>query len=284
MDTPLTVGNALQELAALMARLRGPAGCPWDKQQSWHSLLPYTIEEAYEVAEAVETGQVAALRDELGDLLFHVVFYSQIAEEKTLFSLEEVIRTVTRKMTRRHPHVFAPSATADQAGLPAAHEVPARWEEIKRQEKTAQRAQRGESGPASLFDDVNSHLPALLWAAKVQRKMGQVGFDWPDADGVMDKVREELAELEQARQREDAAAVEEELGDLLFTLVNLARHLQLNPEITLRRATRKFQNRFRHMESCLHQTGQTVETATLEQLEALWQEAKIASGTIQDTQ
>lgn len=273
MNRPLSVGIALQELAELMARLRGPVGCPWDKQQTWKTLLPYTIEEAYEVVEAVETGQVEGLRDELGDLLFHITFYSQIAQEQGLFSLEEVILGVVTKMTRRHPHIFAQPEQTAQTDLPSAA-VPARWEEIKRQEKTAQRAEKGESGPASLFDDINSHLPALLWAAKVQRKMGQVGFDWPDATGVMEKVREELAELDEARLADDAAAMEEELGDLLFTLANLARHLHLNPEIALRRATHKFQARFRIMESRLHQAGQSVETATLEELEPLWQEAK----------
>ncbi|MBF0461587.1 MAG: nucleoside triphosphate pyrophosphohydrolase [Magnetococcales bacterium] len=269
MDTSPTIGTALQELADLMAHLRGPQGCPWDKQQTWQTLVPYTIEEAYEVAEAVETRQVDGLRDELGDLLLHVTFYSQIAAEQGLFSLAEVIQGIITKMTRRHPHVFG--LGADQ---PEAHEVPGRWEEIKRQEKTAHRLAQGATGPASLFDDVHSRLPALLWAAKVQRKMGQVGFDWPDAAGVMDKVQEELAELKHAHQTQDPAAIEEELGDLLFTLVNLARHLQVNPEIALRQATRKFQTRFRHMETRLHQTGQTVEAATLEQLEALWQEAK----------
>ncbi|MBF0185310.1 MAG: nucleoside triphosphate pyrophosphohydrolase [Magnetococcales bacterium] len=260
----------MQALAEVMARLRGPEGCPWDKQQSWASLVPYTIEEAYEVAEAVETGQVAGLRDELGDLLFHVVFYSRIAEEENHFSLQEVIRWVVDKMIHRHPHVFA----VQEGDPPLAEEVPGRWEEIKRQEKSRQRQERGESGPASVFDDLNSRLPALLWAAKVQRKMGQVGFDWPDVQGVLGKVREELAELEEACSSAESAAIEEELGDLLFTLVNVARHRHINPEVALRSSTRKFQDRFRYMESRLHQAGQAVSSASLEQLEALWQEAK----------
>ncbi|WP_227657727.1 nucleoside triphosphate pyrophosphohydrolase, partial [Candidatus Magnetaquicoccus inordinatus] len=186
MEETEGVGTAMQALVALMARLRGAQGCPWDKEQSWRSLVPYTIEEAYEVAEAVETGQVSALRDELGDLLFHVVFYSRIAEEQGDFSLQEVIEWVVEKMTRRHPHVFA-SPEGDSL---LATEVPGRWEEIKRQEKSRLRQQQGESGPASLFDDVHSRLPALLWAAKVQRKMGQIGFDWPDVHGVLRKVHE----------------------------------------------------------------------------------------------
>ncbi|MBF0162027.1 MAG: nucleoside triphosphate pyrophosphohydrolase [Magnetococcales bacterium] len=272
--------RGIQELVELMARLRGPAGCPWDKQQTWHTLVPYTLEEAYEVAEAVESRQAQGLRDELGDLLFHIVFYSRIAQEEGAFTLTEVVRGVVDKMTRRHPHVFA--ATDDPAASPplTAQGVPARWEEIKRQEKSQQKTAHGESTPASLFDDVNSHLPALLWAAKVQRKMGQVGFDWPDADGVLVKVREELEELAAATKEQAPAAMEEELGDLLFTLVNLARHLQVNPETALRHSTRKFQTRFRHMEIRLHQEGQSVETATLAQLEALWQEAKQASSDI----
>ncbi len=280
MDTPLSVGAALQELVGLMARLRGPEGCPWDRQQTWKTLVPYTLEEAYEVVEAVETHQVDGLRDELGDLLFHVTFYSRIAEEEGLFSLAEVIQTLLTKMTRRHPHVFGPLATDNGTEQPVAQEIPARWEEIKRQERSQQREARGQAGPASLFDDVNSRLPALLWAAKVQRKMGQIGFDWPDDEGVMAKVREELAELDQARQDRDPEAMAEELGDLLFTLVNLARHLQINPETALRGSTRKFQNRFRRMETRLHQVGQSVETATLAQLEALWQETKRAPSDI----
>ncbi|MBF0428429.1 MAG: nucleoside triphosphate pyrophosphohydrolase [Magnetococcales bacterium] len=253
----------MEELEALMARLRGPDGCPWDREQTPLSLLPYTIEEAYEVAEAVETRNPVAWRDELGDLLFHVVFHSRIAQEQGEFSLADVVAGVVEKMTRRHPHVFDPNGER----LAEAALVLGRWEEIKRQEK-------GESGgQVSVFDDINSRLPALLWAAKVQRKMAQVGFDWKEPSGVIDKVHEELAELQQAA---DTDAREEELGDLLFTLVNLARHLQINPESALRRATRKFQDRFRFMEQRLHADNRTPHEADLEELEALWQESKRA--------
>lgn len=264
---------AFQELVKLMARLRGPEGCPWDKKQTWRSLTPYTIEEAYECAEAVETGNIEGLRDELGDLLFHVTFYSQIAQEEALFSLDEVIRAVITKMTRRHPHVFAPQ----EERRPNADEVPERWEEIKRNEKTQQKKANGDLSPASVFDDINSHLPALLWAAKVQRKMGQVGFDWENADGVMEKCREEMAELDEARHTHNLAAMEEEFGDLLFTMVNLAGHIGVNPETALRQSTRKFQERFRTIETRMHKSGQSVQNASLEQLETLWQEAKVAS-------
>ncbi len=254
-------GEAMLALEALMARLRGENGCPWDREQTPATLLPYTIEEAYEVAEAVETGNHAAWRDELGDLLFHVVFHSRIAEEQELFTLTDVIAGITAKMTRRHPHVFDPATTP----LHEAEAVVARWEEIKRQEKPRAHA------PPSLFDDLTSCLPALLWAAKVQRKMAQVGFDWQNADGVMEKVREELEELREAR---EPTAQEEELGDLLFTMVNLARHMRINPEIALRRATHKFQARFRYMEQRLHAQNRTPAEAGLEELEALWLESK----------
>ncbi|MBF0339560.1 MAG: nucleoside triphosphate pyrophosphohydrolase [Magnetococcales bacterium] len=250
-------------LEALMARLRSEDGCPWDKAQTPASLLPYTIEEAFEVVEAVETGNSNGLKDELGDLLFHVVFHSRIAEEEDRFTLAEVIEGIVTKMTRRHPHVFA----ADGESLRRPEQVVERWEEIKRQEKSG----RSGPGPASVFDDVNSRLPALLWAAKVQRKMSQVGFDWSEPEGVMEKIREELEEV---RQAETPDHREEELGDLLLTIVNLASHYRINPEIALRRATRKAQERFRYMESRLHDTQRTPADASLEELEELWQESK----------
>ncbi len=270
-------GAAMRRLERLMARLRADeGGCPWDRQQTWRTLLPYTIEETYEVVEAVESGDPSALRDELGDLLFHIVFYSRIAQEAGYFSLAEVADHVTGKMTRRHPHVFG----EPEQRIERAEAVPDRWEEIKRREKTEDHRQRNGSkngtvsGPASVFDDLNSRMPALLWAAKVQRKMAQVGFDWADADGVMEKIREEMAELEQAHHQDDQPAREEEFGDLLFTLINLARHLHVEPETALRRATHKFQDRFRHMEKRLHETGRTASETDLETLESLWQESK----------
>lgn len=269
------VGEAMQELAQLMARLRGTDGCPWDKKQTWNSLTPYTIEEAYEVVEAVESGDPAALKDELGDLLFHVVFYSRIAQEAENFDLCGVIRGITAKMTRRHPHVFGSGAKS----VSDADEVPGRWEEIKRQEREAKLndnpGKKANDGKAiSVFDDINSRVPALLWASKVQRKMGQVGFDWSDVAAVRDKVTEEMAELDMACQEADQTAMTEEIGDVLFTMVNLSRHLKVNPETALRQATHKFQNRFRFMETKLHSTGRTAHDASLEELEALWQESK----------
>ncbi|MBF0614586.1 MAG: nucleoside triphosphate pyrophosphohydrolase [Magnetococcales bacterium] len=254
-------GPILERLEELMACLRGPEGCPWDREQTPRSLLPYTIEEAFEVVEAVETRNIRAWKDELGDLLFHIVFHSRIAQEEGHFTLNDVISGIVDKMTRRHPHVFDPV----RAGLEDPEQVVAQWEVIKRAEKSAS------GGLKSVFDDVNSRLPALLWAAKVQRKMSQVGFDWSGPDGVLEKVHEELEELRQATTQDQR---EEELGDLLLTLVNLAGHYRINPEMALRRATHKSQNRFRYMEQKLHADHRSPTDASLDELEALWQESK----------
>ncbi len=265
----------MQELAQVMARLRSDNGCPWDRAQTWRSLTPYTIEEAYEVVEAVETDDAPGLKDELGDLMFHVVFYSRIAEESGQFDIADVIETISQKMIRRHPHVFG-----DEAGsVNRADEVPGRWEEIKRREREEKNSAAGageEQKPVSVFDDVNSRVPALLWASKVQRKMAQVGFDWADADGVLQKVEEEMEELAQARKSADKKAMSEEIGDVLFTMVNLSRHLKINPETALRESTHKFQDRFRFMEQRLHDAGRTADDASLDELEELWQQSKEA--------
>lgn len=269
---PPESGQALRELEALMARLRAPDGCPWDREQTFRSLIPCTIEEVYEVVEAVEADDRPGLREELGDLLFHVIFYSQLAREEGAFSLAEVIAMVTAKMIRRHPHVFGPRK------LETAQEVVQHWEAIKQEEKAS-------SGPASLFDGLSSRLPALLWAYKVQQKMAKVGFDWPDAEGVLEKLAEELEELKTARLERNADAIEEEIGDLLFTAANLARHLGVHPESALRRATLKFMSRFRHIEQRLQADSRTVADTPLDHLEALWQESKAAEAgeAAQDT-
>ncbi|MBF0195533.1 MAG: nucleoside triphosphate pyrophosphohydrolase [Magnetococcales bacterium] len=266
----------MQELAQLMANLRSEDGCPWDKKQTWKSLIPYTIEEAYEVVEAAESNDASSLKDELGDLLFHVVFYSRIGEESQQFNIEDVIRGITEKMTRRHPHVFGEKSSS----IEDAKEVPGLWEEIKRKEREAKKEalqcdSDDNNKPVSIFDDINSRVPALLWASKVQRKMGQVGFDWADADGVISKINEEFVELEEAREANDIEAMTEEIGDLLFTMVNLSRHLKINPETALRQATHKFQNRFRFMEAELLNQGRSAQETSLEELETLWQESKV---------
>lgn len=260
------VGEAMTALEQLMARLRAPGGCPWDREQTPLSLLPYTIEETYEVVDAVERGDVAGLREELGDLLFHVVFYSQIAREEGAFTLAEVIHRVTVKMTQRHPHVFG------TMNLNSADAVVENWEAIKKDEKAGRGS--GEGDDHSVFHGLSPKMPALLWSYKVQQKMHKVGFDWDTPEAVAEKVREELDELAGAHAAKEADAIEEEVGDVLFTMVNLARQLKVNPETALRRATFKFQERFRYMERQLHAAGEKVENTPLERLEELWQEGK----------
>lgn len=263
----------LDDLLHLMARLRDPQyGCPWDIQQTYASIVPHTLEEAYEVADTIERGDFAHLQGELGDLLFQVVYYSQLAREDGRFEFAGVIDGITRKLIRRHPHVFPTGdlyAPLDTPRLNEA-EVSQRWEAIKAQE----RAERGVPEQLSLLDDVPVTLPALSRAAKLQKRAGTVGFDWPDALPVLDKVREELDEVLQAMADGDADAIEDEIGDLLFATVNLARHLKQDPEHALRRANRKFERRFRFIEQALREQGLPIEDRTLDELDALWGEAK----------
>lgn len=245
---------SLSRLLTVMARLRDPqTGCPWDVEQSFATIAPYTIEEAYEVADAIERGDMDGLRDELGDLLLQVVFHSRIAEEAALFNFADVARQVGDKLVRRHPHVFG---DAPCAGGHAA------WEAIKTTERAA-------AGACSAMDGVALALPALMRAEKLQRRAARVGFDWPDASGPLAKLAEELDELAQA---DDEDAREEELGDVLFTVVNLARHLKIDPEVALRRANIKFEQRFRAVES-----EGPLDGLSLDQLEARWQRAKCSA-------
>ncbi|MBF0369495.1 MAG: nucleoside triphosphate pyrophosphohydrolase [Magnetococcales bacterium] len=267
-DTSLS-SEAIQELETLMQRLRAPDGCPWDRKQTHHSLLPYTIEEAYEVAEGVESGDPAELKEELGDLLFHIVFHSEIARENGTFTLEEVIRHITTKMTNRHPHVFG----SKEETLATPDQVVDQWEEIKRREK-ADREDKRSPQTLSVFDGLSGKLPALLWAHKVQRKMAKVNFDWTEIEPVWKKVHEELGELEEAHAQQDQEGMEGEFGDLLFVLVNLARHMNVNPEAALRRTTIKAQSRFRYIEEHLQQQDKLVEDEDLAALEELWQDSK----------
>ena len=256
----------VQELLAIMRRLRDPRdGCPWDLEQDFGTIAPYTIEEAYEVASAIEHKDYAALKDELGDLMLQVVFHAQMADEKGLFSFPDVVQAICQKMIRRHPHVFArgPANTPDA--------VRAAWEDIKRQE----RAEKGQV-PESLLDDVPSALPALMRAVKLQNRAAEVGFDWPSAVTVTDKIAEESRELAEAADSRDHAKIAEEFGDLLFAMANLARHLKLDPEDALRAANAKFVRRFKVIEAGLRAKGRTPEEASLEEMEALWQEAKKA--------
>ncbi|MEG3638544.1 nucleoside triphosphate pyrophosphohydrolase [Magnetococcus sp. PR-3] len=257
--------QAFSALEKLMQQLRAPDGCPWDRDQSFKTLLPYTVEEVYEVLHAVETNDDQELKKELGDLLFHIVFYSQIAAEENRFTLEQVVSSVFEKMVHRHPHVFG------DEHLASADDVAANWEDLKKREREA----RGEeSTDHSVFAGLSNKLPALLWAKKVQDKMAKVGFDWPDTDGILDKIREEIDELAEARAEGDRDGQKEELGDLLFALVNLARRLDIEPETALRASTHKVEGRFRYIEDQLQHKQQSVEQADLDTMEALWQEAK----------
>jgi MazG family protein len=258
---------SMDRLLGIMAVLRDPArGCPWDLEQDFASIAPYTLEEAYEVADAIERNDLAALREELGDLLLQVVFHAQMARELGAFGFDEVAAGICDKMLRRHPHVFG------DAQVESAEAQTHAWEAIKAAEKAA----RGASG--GLLDDVPAALPALIRAAKFGKRAARIGLDWPDATGPRAKIDEELAELDAAlAARAPAQALADEIGDLLFSVANLARHLGIDPETALRRTNSRFERRFRHVEDRLAQSGQL--RASPEQLEAWWEEAKAAGGS-----
>ncbi|MDF2096190.1 nucleoside triphosphate pyrophosphohydrolase [Aquibaculum arenosum] len=262
-EPPAPHKPAIDRLLAVMARLRDPQdGCPWDVAQTFETIAPYTIEEAYEVHDAIERGDRAALCDELGDLLLQVVFHARMAEEEGSFDFNDVAAAIERKMLDRHPHVFA-ATTYD---TPRAQKLG--WEAIKAQERAA----KGEKG---VLDGVPPALPALLRAWKLQRRAARVGFDWPTVEPVLAKVREELDELEaELTGTVDKTRVEEELGDLLFSIVNLARHLDVEPETALRRGNAKFERRFRQVEAEVAEAGASLSACSLEQLEGAWQNAK----------
>lgn len=264
----------LEDLLHLMARLRDPQyGCPWDIKQTYAGIVPHTLEEAYEVADAIERGDFEHLQGELGDLLFQVVYYCQLAREEGRFEFDGVVDSITRKLIRRHPHVFPTADIHASPDLPRLNEdqVKQRWEEIKAEER-AQKAAAPEQ--LSLLDDIPTALPALSRAGKLQKRAAQVGFDWPGALPVVDKVREELDEVLEAMADNDAPAIADEIGDLLFVVVNLARHLKVDPEAALRGANAKFDRRFRFIEQALRDTQRPIENCTLEDLDALWGEAK----------
>lgn len=246
-----------------MARLRDPEdGCPWDVEQDFASIAPYTIEEAYEVADAIARGSMAELRDELGDLLLQVVYHSQMARERGAFSLEDVAEAICAKMIRRHPHVFDHGPDGrDAQGQTAA------WEAIK----AAERA--GKTARASVLDDIALALPGLTRALKLQRRAARVGFDWPDTDAVLDKIVEEARELADERGG-DPDRIEDEFGDLLFVIVNLGRHLGVDAEAALRRTNAKFERRFRAVEQRLAQEGKTPSDSDLAEMDALWEAVK----------
>ena len=255
---PLTSAAALERLLAIMAQLRDPAsGCEWDLAQSFATIAPYTIEEAYEVADAIERGDIPALKDELGDLLLQVVFHAQMAEELGLFDFTDVAAAISDKMEARHPHIFG-----DAPDLGQSREI--RWEALKAEERAAK-------GTSGAMDGVAHALPALLRAEKLQKRAARIGFDWPDREGPADKVREEMAELAAANGPDHQA---EEAGDLLFAAVNLVRAYGIAPEDALRAANRKFERRFRAMEALAQAGGTRFAELTLDQQEALWIDVK----------
>lgn len=263
---------ALCHLLDIMSALRHPQhGCPWDLQQNYRSIAPHTLEEVYEVIDAIEQGAVSDLESELGDLLFQVVFLSQLGRERGDFDFASVTQGIARKLLQRHPHVF-PDGTLESAGrkpeLDAAG-VAVSWEKIKQVER-----QQKQQGPASALDDVPSALPALLRAAKLQKRAAHQGFDWKQRGGVLEKLREELGELERALESGEAEAIEDEFGDLLFTAVNLSRHLALEPERALRAANRKFETRFRAMERLVAADGCSMQELDEAALDVYWNRAK----------
>ena len=254
-------------LVEIMAALRTPgSGCPWDLEQTFETIAPYTLEEAYEVADAIARGDLVHLKDELGDLLLQVVFHARMAEEQGAFAFGGVVEAITTKLIRRHPHVFA-----DEHGK-TAEAVKGLWERIKAEEQ----AERGEAKPVGALAGVPTALPALTRALKLQNKAGSVGFDWNDPRAVLAKIREEADEIEAALDQQDEAHAATEVGDLLFAAVNLARHLNSDPEGILRATNLKFERRFASIEAALAARGKTPKDATLAEMDALWDKAKAA--------
>ncbi len=262
-----SASDPISELRAVMHRLRAPGGCPWDAEQTHESLVPHLIEEAYEVAEAARSGDLAHLREELGDLLLQPVFHAEIASESGAFTLDDIARGITEKLIRRHPHVFGDAQVADSAG------VLTQWEQIKRAEKGASKQ--------SLLHGISKALPSLMRAQKLQKKAAKAGFDWPDAAPVLEKVREEADEIAEAMAEKDQAGVEEEVGDLLFSVVNLARKLGVEAEVALANANEKFTNRFQELERRIEARGQAPGDLSLEELDKVWDEIKESPVTVE---
>ena len=266
--------TAIDQLLDVMAKLRDPeTGCPWDVTQDFATIAPYTIEEAYEVAEAIAEKDWPALEDELGDLLFQVVFYAQIAREDGLFDFESVAQGVADKMVRRHPHVFGADDLNDGSSIENAEAQTHAWEAHKAKERAAKAEAEGRT--ASVFDGVTSALPALTRAAKLQARAARVGFDWPVTAAVIDQIDEELDELRaEFEAGGDQDRVTDEIGDLLFACVNLARHHRIDPETALRQGNAKFERRFRRIEEMLSETGRTPAQSSLEEMDRLWDAVK----------
>ena len=306
--------SEMQRLLKIMAQLRDPqSGCPWDVKQTMESLTRYTIEEAYEVADAIATGDMHDIKDELGDLLFQVVFYAQIASESSAFTFDDVAQSISDKLVRRHPHVFANPLASEGAGDTNKNltvertqlndsALNAQWDAIKAQEKQLKKQRLKQDNEAienSILDNVPKGMPALMYAQKLQKACAKVGFDWPDAAPVIDKVREEVEEIQQEldfKQRAQGAlktgvvplnsgvpdnqqAIEEEIGDALFAMVNLARHCKVDADTALRNASNKFANRFKGVERLAAEQGDKLDALTLDEMEALWQQVKQTSSS-----
>ena len=274
----LTPGQWFEKLVAVQGRLRGPNGCPWDREQTHQSLRTYLIEEAYEVLEALESGNDAKFAEEMGDLLLQIVFHSQIAREEGRFTVAEVIREIHDKMVRRHPHVFGKTRAKDSA------EVLRNWEQIKAEERRSSdkkgdsKTGDGVTEEVSLLDGVSRALPATMEGFQLTRKASRIGFDWEEAGGVFEKMREETEELKKALREQDQPKMEEELGDLLFAAVNLSRFLKIDPEIALKKANAKFSRRFRSMEALARKNGRQFKDLPREEMEEFWEKAKKSEG------
>ncbi len=255
--------SSFTELVEVMARLRAPNGCPWDREQTHTTLKPYLLEETYEALEAIDIGDDDELCKELGDVLLQVVFHAQIAAEENRFGIEEVARAIVDKLIRRHPHVFA------DVEVDGSEQVLQNWEQIKKQE----RQEQGEATP-SLLDGIPKQLPALMRAQRMQARVSRQGFDWDQIEGPLDKVEEEFAELRQAWASGETPAIEDEFGDLLFALVNTGRFLNVDPEQSLRQSTDKFERRFRALEEAVRTSGREISALSLQELDAIWDEIK----------
>ncbi len=262
---------SLADLLRVMERLRDPhGGCPWDLRQDFNSLVPSTLEECYELAQAIENGDYPHVAEELGDVLFQVIFYAQLGAEQELFSFDDVVSTLTEKLLRRHPHVFGDGEIEGRVdGQTSVDDVKQSWEAIKAQE-------REEKSQGGILDDVPLALPALPRAQKIQTRAASVNFDWPDSAAALLKIEEELSELKEAIASQSPRAIEEELGDLLFSCVNVSRHLKIDAEASLRRATGKFERRFQQMVSIAELSGRSLDELTTLELETLWRQVKLA--------
>lgn len=259
--TDEAAGDEFSELVRIMRQLRAPGGCPWDRKQTFESIKPYTLEETYEVLDAIDARDWDGLKEELGDFMLQAVFYAEIASEQGLFGIADSLRAINEKLIRRHPHIFS------DANLPTAEHVKARWDEIKEEENRSKGKPRSES----LLDKVPRSLPALIEAQKVSEKAAGAGFEWPEISGVIDKLQEEARELAEARESASADEIEHEIGDLLFTLVNLARFLKVDPEQALRKTNGRFRRRFAFVEA---NAAGPLTQLSLDRMEELWQQAK----------